>query len=126
MVNIIIDESAIAAIAALLAPSVGWIITHLQKRTSNEQGNLAYAKMKDRGNRILKLAEKFPETAPLATEFRATAVYAELLWKTPKDNTDALEQAMCHGDKLLNDIFSIVEKYGPCIEEVCKDVAKKA
>ena len=118
MVEIIIDQSAIEALAILLAPSVGWVITAIKKRLATHQGNMAYSKFKERANKIMALAEKFPETRPLAEEYRETMVNAELLWKDPKDNSEELAKTLEHGDKLLSEIFKEIEKYAPVIEKI--------
>lgn len=118
MVTIVIDESAIQAIAILLAPAIGWIITEMKRRLAQHQGNAAYAEMKERANLILNLAEKFPETKKLAADYRTTAVHAQLLWQDPKNNSEELAATMNKGKDLLNEIFRLIEKYSPLVEKI--------
>lgn len=120
MVDVVVDGSGIAAMITLLIPAVGWVWTYLQKRKADHQGSMAYAKMKDRGNAILKLADKFPGAAPLAAEYRTTAVYAEQLWRS-KNNSEELQATLTKGDKLLDQIFEEIGKYAPCpAADICK------
>jgi hypothetical protein len=111
--ELIIDADLINVIIAAGVPLIGLIIDYIKRKLSNNQGDVAFNHLLSIATQVKNLAIVFPQIAPLAEEFYETVENAKKLWDDPTNNTDALMEAVEHGEKLFAEIMKLISEFVP-------------